>query len=123
MHVSDKVYSGGNCLGKFEVLALGVPDYGQLGSSPESVANWLCSACGYHGPRARFRWISDSPFCMRCIGDYVSNGYIVKDERRPNVYTLTILGEAVFPGLVQVAYCPLDAMPIYRRWVDAGIAL
>src|SRR6476619_2760990 len=91
-------------------------------NAKEAFKNVLCSACGYHGPRLRFRWISDSPFCIRCIADYVSNGYITQDERLDGRYILTPLGEAVFPGLVRVACCPYDAMPIYRRWVDAEIA-
>ena len=37
-------------------------------------------------------------------------------------YELTAEGVRAMPGLETVAYCPLDGMPIFRRWVEAGIA-
>jgi hypothetical protein len=87
--------------------------------------NWpdgICSACGMRTPRHELRWISDSPFCEKCILGYYLKDWIVRSIDNPNEYVLTPVGGERLPGLVVVASCPNDGTPVYRRWVDAGIA-
>src|SRR5206468_12233911 len=81
-----------------------------------------CSGCGHLGPREEFRVVSDSPFCENCIHEYQAKGWVKPSSEHANIYVLTPIGEKHLPGLVRVAVCPRDGMPIYQRWVIAGIA-
>jgi hypothetical protein len=81
-----------------------------------------CAKCGSHGLRDNFCWMAHSDFCQTCIKYFEQQGWIREDNTRPRTYELTEKGISALPGLEAVAFCPADGMPIYRRWVEAGIA-
>ena len=59
-------------------------------------------------------------FCTDCMRSFVSEGWAVLKEGRQ--YTCTPEGVRRFPGLKVISHCPQDGMPIYRRWIEGGIA-
>jgi hypothetical protein len=68
--------------------------------------------------------MAHADFCGRCMRTFVKKGWAVRDEEwlGPWRYRLTERGDLAVPALETLAHCPLDGMPIYRRWVEAGIA-
>jgi len=80
----------------------------------------ICFSCGADGIKSEFAWAAHADFCWPCMDRMVADGWCVLD--RGPTYTLTPQGETALPALAVVAECPLDGTPIYRRWVDAGIA-
>src|SRR5207237_988950 len=79
-----------------------------------------CACCNKAGPRDRFAWMAHLDFCRDCIRSFVVSGWAVAKEGAK--YTCTQAGWGRFPGLGVVSHCPVDGMPIYRRWVEGGIA-
>ena len=53
---------------------------------------------------------------------FVFRGWAVREKDNPLCYALTEEGGRRFPEWKPVSHCPMDGMPIYRRWIDAGIA-
>ena len=51
-----------------------------------------------------------------------AEGLVRRIPGKTRSYELTAAGVRSMPGLETVAYGPQDGMPIYRRWVEAGIA-
>jgi hypothetical protein len=75
--------------------------------------------------------MSYANFCGVCMERFVEQGWAVKaPEFGPRglrlnnyrAYRLTEQGAVALPGLRQVGNCRADGMPIFRRWVEAGIA-
>ena len=87
---------------------------------PESVITTSCAACNKEGPRDRFVWMAHLDFCASCMRSFVRQGLAVRREGYQ--YACTPAGVRRFPGLEVVSNCPRDGMPIYRRWIDGGIA-
>lgn len=86
------------------------------------MSSTACSQCGRSITPEQIRWVSGSPFCPKCIRELEQKELITHSDN-PNSFLLTEKGERVLPGLKIVAYCFNDSMPIYQRWVSAGIAV
>jgi hypothetical protein len=84
------------------------------------VITTCCAFCNKAGPRETFVWMPHLDFCEDCMRSFVSQGWAEQNEIRR--YICTAAGVRRFPGLAVVSHCPIDGMPIYRRWIDAGIA-
>jgi hypothetical protein len=65
-------------------------------------------------------WMVHLDLCTDCMRSIVSQGWAVWKESR--TYSCTSEGVRRFPGLEVVSNCPRDGMPIYRRWIEGGIA-
>jgi hypothetical protein len=87
---------------------------------PPDVITTRCASCDAEGPRDRFDWMAHLDFCAACMRSFVRRGWAVLKESRQ--YTCTPTGTAHFPGLAVASKCPCDGMPIYRRWIESGIA-
>jgi hypothetical protein len=85
-----------------------------------------CSHCRTEGPRDRFAWMAHELFCQSCIRSLVRHGWAKRGSKdyphAARAYQLTDRGASYLPALETIAYCPQDGMPIYRGWVEAGIA-
>ena len=87
---------------------------------PPNVITACCAFCRETGPRDSFAWMAHLDFCADCMRSFVSQGWAELKEGRQ--YTCTPEGVRRFPGLKVISHCPRDGMPIYRRWIDGGIA-
>ena len=85
-----------------------------------NVITTRCAACNAEGPRENFVWMAHLDFCADCMRSLVKHGWAVRKEGLQ--YACTPAGVRRFPGLEVVSHCPIDGMPIYRRWIDDGIA-
>jgi hypothetical protein len=81
-----------------------------------------CANCGCQGLRDQFLWLAHADFCGACISQFEQNGWVEEVRDKARSYKLTKQGASALPRLEAVAFCPADGMPIYRRWVEAGIA-
>src|SRR5262245_58307827 len=87
---------------------------------PSNIITTCCASCKKEGPRDDFVWMSHLDYCKDCMRSFVSHGWAVRKEG--GQYTCTAEGVRQFPGLEIVSRCPSDGMPIYRRWIESGIA-
>ena len=88
----------------------------------QKVITTSCAHCNREGLRDAFFWMSHADFCVICIRQFEREGLARKIPDNPRSFELTEQGVRAMPSLEAVAFCPKDGMPIYRRWVDAGIA-
>jgi hypothetical protein len=58
--------------------------------------------------------------CPDCMQSFVSKGWAAPMEGRQ--YVCAPEGLQHLADLEVVSYCPADGMPIYRRWIESGIA-
>jgi hypothetical protein len=83
-----------------------------------------CAQCGTTDDEYNFFWMSYANFCGPCMDKFVDQGWAI-DPRTPGYrrhFRLTEQGAIALPGLEMVSVCGNDGMPIFRRWIDAGIA-
>jgi hypothetical protein len=85
-----------------------------------------CTLCERAGSSVAMYRMAHRRYCPSCAGRLVRDGLARHGSRqsahRQRALDLTPAGEIAFPGLVTVASCVADGMPIYRRWIQAGIA-
>lgn len=87
---------------------------------PTRVITTRCASCKKEGLRDKYLWMAHLDFCLDCMRSFVAQGWAVRKEG--GQYVCTPEGVTRFPGLEVVSYCPRDGVPIYRRWIEAGIA-